>query len=144
MLSALIVEDHPEHRELLRANLALCGVKYFAEESTLKGALKRLMGNSFGVVCLDLKLEDVTAQETIATLPAIASHSGDAALIVVSGFTQACIPELEKYAGAVIAKPYNFEHFKEGFEKAMRKDYRPKFFSSLLLHCLTMGKNQAA
>ena len=143
-MTALIVEDSADHRELLRENLKLCGVDTFAERSTLKAALSTLCNLSFDVICLDLKLEDATAAETIATLPLIASYAGKAALIVVSGFTEACIPEIEKFCDAVIPKPYNFDDFKEGFERAMKPKRKPVFNVSLLLHCLTSGKTKAA
>mgnify|MGYP000446910920 CR=1 FL=1 len=143
-MTALIIEDNADCRELLRENLRLCGATSFCERSSLKSALKTLSELSFDVICLDLKLEDATAAETIATLPAIASFAGDAALIVVSGFTKACIPELEKYCGAVIAKPYDFTEFKEGLEKAMRQRRKPVFNVSLLLHCMNAGKSNAA
>ena len=143
-MTALIIEDNADCRELLRENLRLCGTTTFCERTTLKAALSTLANLTFDVICLDLKLEDATAAETIATLPAIASFAGDAALIVVSGFTKACIPELEKYCGALIAKPYDFTEFKEGLEKAMRQRRKPVFNVSLLLHCLTSGKTEAA
>lgn len=143
-MTALIIEDNADCRELLRENLRLCGATTFAERSTLKAALDTLSKLSFDVICLDLKLEDATASQTIATLPVIASYAGDAALIVVSGFTQACVPELQKYCGAVIQKPYDFAEFKAGFDKAMRPQRKPVFNVSLLLKCMASGRTEAA
>ena len=143
-MTALIIEDNADCRELLRENLRLCGATSFCERTSLKAALKTLSELSFDVICLDLKLEDATAKETIATLPVIASYAGNAALIVASGFTAACVPELEKYCGAVIPKPYDFTEFKAGFERALKPQRKPVFTASLLLHCLASGKRAVA
>ena len=138
-MKALIIEDNADHREILRENLRLCGVTTFAERSTLKAALDTLSKLSFDVICLDLKLEDATPQETIATLPAIASFAGDAALIVISGYASLLTSCVEKHCSAIIQKPYDFKEFKAGFEKAMKPKRRPIFSVSLLLNSL---KNQ--
>jgi len=139
-MNALIIEDNADHREILRENLRLCGVSTFCERSTLKAALKTLSELSFDVICLDLKLEDATPQETIATLPIIASFAGDAALIVISGYQSLLTSCVEKHCNAMIAKPYNLADFRAGFERAMRRAKRPVFSVSLLLHNMTKGK----
>lgn len=132
-MTALIIEDNDNCREILRENLRLCGVRSFCERTTLKAALKTLSDLSFDVICLDLKLADASAMETIATLPVISSFAGDAALIVISGYASLLTPQVAAYCDAMIAKPYNFEHFREGFGIAQRKKARPVFSVSLLL-----------
>lgn len=143
-MTALIIEDNEDCRGILRENLRLCGVTEFCERSTLKSALQTLSELSFDVICLDLKLEDSTAKETIATLPVIATFAGSAALIVVSGYASLLTSCVEKHCSAMISKPYNFEHFKAGFDLAMRPKRKPVFSVSLLLHDMASRKLSAA
>ena len=114
--SIAIVEDEPVLRRLMRLWLEADGYRVVEYESGREATLFDTAGTA--IVCLDLRLEDVSGQNVIHELHA---RDPDLPIIVVTGDQDLETAALAMRAGAYdcVTKPFDRERLGQAVRRAM-------------------------
>lgn len=124
-MKALLIEDDKDTRDIVAGHLRCYGASEVVESDNFSGAMEIVAKNSFDVICVDLRLSDSSAKNTLARLPILASFSGDAVIVVVTG--NASVPiNATTCADSVLYKPFSYLHFKSALDSAFKKASKPE------------------
>lgn len=96
----LVIEDNPSFVHALRA---IVHGRVFAV-SRLEHGIRAIRGHRWDRIVLDLDLPDSRLEQTVAMLPAIKAASGDAPIVIMTGFAVNAAALIEAGAAVVIEK----------------------------------------
>ena len=123
MLRALIVDDEPIARQVLREELDhQAGVEVVGEAGTGRAALERIASLRPDVVFLDLQMPGMSGFEVIQKMP-LGAHVP--AVIVVTAFDQHAIEALDAGAIDYLLKPVRETRLAKALERASQLVRKP-------------------
>jgi DNA-binding response OmpR family regulator len=111
MTTALIIEDNELERDFIISYMDRCGIDGYESHGTLAGGVHAMTESEYGLIVLDLQLEDSRAEDTIRRLPEISFLAKGAPIIICTGNPSAIMDGAMIYAQGLVRKPFNADEF---------------------------------
>ena len=119
MARVLVVEDEPNMRKVLAANLRQ-DAHVLLEAATLKDALQAVYGNEFDVILLDQKLPDGDGAEVLKAVQ-IAEPSTAVVMLSAYGTVELAVEAMRNGAFDFLTKPFSSDNLRAVVRRAAER-----------------------